>query len=260
MPAGIVLHKGNILALHSLHDNGAGLTLHGLCLFHGCFNLLKIMAIDCLNMETKSFQLIHNGIGAHDLCHIAVDLQAIVVHDDTQIIQLVVACEHAGFPNLAFLDLTVAQQGVDTVTGALHLGGQCHAAGSGNALTQRTGGHIHTGYSIHVGVTLQVAAHLTQSQQILHGEESLVCQSGIQTGSSVTLTQHKTVTVLPLGILGVYIQFFKIQICEHVSSRQAAAGMAALGCMGTFNNAHTDFTGHSLQLFLFQFRHRSHCL
>ena len=251
VPTGIVLHEGNILALDGGHHNSGGLAFDALGSIQCSFDLLEVVAIDCLHMEAEALQLLLVRIGAHNICHIAVDLQAVVVDDDAQVVQLVVACKHAGLPNLTFLSLAVAQQSIDTVGLTLDLGSQCHAAGGGNTLTQRTGGHIHAGDRIHIGVALQVAANLTQLQQVLHGEETAVCQSGIQAGCAVTLGQNETIPVLPLGVCRIHIQFLIIQIGKQFRCGHAAAGMAALGGMGALDDAHANLAGSDLQLLLF---------
>ena len=73
------------------------------------------MAVDGLHVEAEGFQLLVNRIGTHDLGNIAVDLQAVVVDDDAEVVQLVMGGEHARLPDLPLLDLAVTQQGVDPV-------------------------------------------------------------------------------------------------------------------------------------------------
>ena len=255
MPAGIVLHVGDILALNGLHNDGSGLALGGLCGLHSLLDGIEIVAVDGLHMEAESLQLVHDGVGAHNIGNIAVDLQAVVVDDDAQVIQLIVGGEHERLPALAFLDLAVTQQGVNTVGLAGVLGSQRHAAGGGNALAQGAGGHIHTGNGVHIGVALQIAVDMAQGLQILHGEETAMGQRGVQAGCGMALTQDKTVPVLPLGILGIDIHFLEVQIGEHFGSGQAAAGVAAFGTVSRFDDAHANLAGGELQLLLFAESH-----
>ena len=127
---------------------------------------------------------------------------------------------------------------------------QCHTCGAGDTLTQAAGGHIHTGNGVHVGVALQIGVNAAQGLQIFHREETTMCQGGVQTGGGVALGQDETVPVFPLGVLGIYIQFLCVQISKQLSCRQAAAGVAALGAIGRFDDTHAHLAGKDLQLFL----------
>ena len=82
-----------------------------------------------------------------------------------------------------------------------------------------------------------------------------MCQRCIQAGSSVALGKNKAITVFPLGICGIHIQFFEIKVGEHIRRRQAAAGVSALCIVGGFHNAHPDLAGHEGKLFLFILSH-----
>ena len=159
--------------------------------------------------------------------------------------------KQARLPALPLLNLAVTQQGVDPVVPLLLTAGQRHAAGDGNALPQRTRGHIHAGDGVHIGVSLQIASHFAQRHQILHGEKAPQRQRRIQAGRGVTLAQDEPVPILPLGIFRIHAQFLEIQIGEHVRSGQTAAGMSAFGRVDALNYAHTHFAGHDLQLLFF---------
>ena len=70
-------------------------------------------------------------LGVHDVAGRAVDLQAVDIDHDAQVIELVVVGEHERLPAFALFDLTVAQQGVDVMS-LPAFGTQRHAAGGGN--------------------------------------------------------------------------------------------------------------------------------
>ena len=155
--------------------------------------------------------------------------------------------KHTGLPHLSLLNLTITQQGVDPGGFALVLQSQRHTAGAGNALSQRAGGHIHPGNGIHIGMALKVGINMPQGGQILHREEAPIGQSRVQAGGRMTLAQHETVTILPLGILGIDVHFFKIQVGEHIRSGQAAAGMTRFRAVSTLDNPHAHLAGHFLK-------------
>ena len=205
MPASLVLHVADALALGGLHHDGEGYTLGLLGLGKGGLHLVKVVTVDLSHFKTECLQLLRNGIGAHHVGDVAVDLQAVVVDDDAQVVQLVVVGQHKGLPNLALLDLAVTQQGVYPAVLALVLGGQSHAGGSGDTLAQRAGGHVHAGGLVHVGVSLEAAADVAQGLQLLPGEEALQGQGGVQAGGGVSLGKDEAVPLLPLGVGGLFV-------------------------------------------------------
>ena len=93
-----------------------------------------------------------------------------------------------------------------------------------------------------------MAANVAQCQQITFGEEAALCQCGVQAGSGMALGENETVTILPLGIGRIYIQFLGVEIGKHIRSRQTAAGVTCLGCVGSFDDAHANLAGHGHQL------------
>ena len=58
MPAGIVFHEADTLALGGLHDDTKGLTLCFTGLVEGCFDLLEVMTVDLCHLKTESLQLL----------------------------------------------------------------------------------------------------------------------------------------------------------------------------------------------------------
>ena len=70
--------------------------------------------------------------------------------------------EHECLPDLTFLGLAVAHDGVGAVVLTVDLGSECHTYGGRNALTQRSGGHIHAGNVLHIGVSLEAGIRLTE--------------------------------------------------------------------------------------------------
>ena len=166
-------------------------------------------------------------------------------------------CKHESFPALAFLDLAVAQKGKDVHAGFLHLGGQRHAAGGGNALAQAAGGHIHAGHRVHVGVTFQIAAVMAQGGQVTHREKSAFCQSGIQSGGAVALGQNKPIPQGVLRVFGVDVHNLDIQIGQHIGGRQTSAGMSAFCAVRRFNDSHPHAGRSHFQLQRFSFCHNA---
>ena len=109
MPAGLVLHVADALALGGFHHNGGGRSLGLPRLMERGLDLVKVVTVDLHHVPAKGFQLVRNGVGAHDLVHRAVDLESVVVNDGAQVVQLIVVGQHEGLPHLALLNFAVAQ-------------------------------------------------------------------------------------------------------------------------------------------------------
>ena len=161
-------------------------------------------------VKAESIHLLIQRFAVHDLGGGAVNLQAVHIDHDAEVIQLIVVGKHKCFPALALFDLAVTQQGVHVDVGVLHLGGQCHAGCGGNTLAQAAGAHINTGNRVHVGVALQVAAGAAQGRQVSHGEEPALCQHRVQARRCMALGKHKTVTVRVLRVLRIDLHFLKV--------------------------------------------------
>ena len=185
--------------------------------------------------------------GADDLVDGSVDLQTVVVNDDTEVVQLVVGGKHECFPNLTLLAFTVTDDGIDTVILLVNLCAERHTASGGNALTQGAGGHIYTGGLFHVGMTLQMGIGLAEGFQILNGEIALFGQSGVQNGGGVTFGEHHAVAVGIFGVFRIYLHLRKIEIGDDICDGQGSAGVSCTCGMNALDDAHTDFDGDFLK-------------
>ena len=107
MPAYLVLHERNALALDGLHDDGVGLV--GLFrLVQRVLDLIEVVAVDDDGVKAEGLELGIERLYAADFLGGAVDLQTVAVHDDGQVIKAVVTREHRGFPDLALFAFAVA--------------------------------------------------------------------------------------------------------------------------------------------------------
>ena len=172
--------------------------------------------------------LLVQGLGGHDVSGLAVDLQAVHVDDGAEVVQVILGSCHEGLPDLALFDLAVAQDGVDTVVLLVHLAGQSHANSSGDALTQRAGGHVNALDVVHLSVAGHVAVNAAEELQILLGEEAALCQDGIQSGGAVTLGQDETVPVRVCGVLGIHVHHVEVQNSQSVHGGERTAQVT--GC------------------------------
>ena len=173
-----------------------------------------------------------------------------MVDDHAEVVELLVAGKHGGLPDLAFLALTIAQQGVRAVSIAPVLSGNGHAHGGGNALAERASGHVDARGVVHVRVTLQVAANMAQRLEVLLGEEPALGEHGVQARSAMTLGKHKAVAIGLAGIGRVDVHFLKVQIGHDVGSAERTARMAGLGSVHSGDDALPYLVGNLFELFV----------
>ena len=80
MPADLVFHKGNALALDGSCENRGRLALDGLCLFDRALNLLKVVAVNLDDLKAERLKFFVERFNAADLLNGAVDLQTVLVY------------------------------------------------------------------------------------------------------------------------------------------------------------------------------------
>ena len=171
-----------------------------------------------------------------------------MVHDEAEVVEALVAREHRGLPDLALLDLTVAEDGVGTVVLVPVLGGERHAHGSADALAERAGGHVDARGVVHVRVALQAAADVAQRLELLNGEEPAARENGVERGGRVALGEDEAVAVGLVGIGRVDVHVLEVQVGQDVRDGQRPAGVARLGGVNAGNDAATDLVRDASQL------------
>ena len=258
VPAVNALHKGNALALQGVQQDHGRLALAGSCLFQRLHQRVIVMAVDLDDIPVEGFKFLVQRLGRHDIAGRAVDLQAVDIDHGAQIVQSVLGRGHCRLPDLTLRDLAVAADGINTIVLLCGLARQRHTHRSGNALTQRTGGHIHTVDMTHIRMTGIMSLDGTEQLQILDGEEAAQCQHRIQRRRGVTLGQHKTVTVRIFGVCGIDIHFVEIECREGVNDRKTSADMSGCGGMHRVQCQQACPIGHDFQLFAIKFFHKYH--
>ena len=137
MPANLTLHEGDAFALGGFAHDARGHAVGLAGLGEGGAQLSEVVAVgDLDHMELERTELIGDGHRGVDLLDGAIDLQAVVVDDQAEVIERVVARKHSGLPHLALLNLAVAQQGIGAIDIAPMLSGKRHSHGSGDALAK----------------------------------------------------------------------------------------------------------------------------
>ena len=229
MPADLVLHEGDTLALHRLGDDAGRAPLGRPRLGEGSAELVEVIAVgDLDDMEPERAELVGDGHRGVDLLDGPVDLQAVVVDDDAEVVEVMVAGEHGRLPDLPLLDLAIAEKGVDAPRPAERLGGEGHAHGGGHALAEAAGGHVDARGVVHVGVPLKTGPDVAQGRELLLGEEAPLGENRVEAGRAVALGEDEAVTPIPRGVGRVDVHLLEVQVGHDVGCGERAAGMSGL--------------------------------
>ena len=73
------------------------------------------MTVDFDYIKIECFELVGDGIRRTYVFNLTVNLKSVVVYDYNKVVKFSVTCEHCSFPDLAFLDFTVAAKSVYSV-------------------------------------------------------------------------------------------------------------------------------------------------
>ena len=167
-----------------------------------------------------------------------------MVDDQAEVVQLLVAREHGGLPDLALLDLAVTKQAVGAIGIAPVLGGERHAHGSRDALAQGAGGHVDARGIVHVGVALKVAADMAQGLEVLLGEEATLGEGRIQRGSAVALGEHEAVAVGATRVCRIDVHLLEVEVGDDVGGAERTTGVPGLRCVRADHDPPPDLIGN----------------
>ena len=169
----------------------------------------------------------------------------VVVDGGDEVVDVFGSGKHDGFPNLAFLQLAVAVEGVDEVVVAGHLFAESGADAYAHALSEGAAGHADAREAVlSGGVSLEAGAELAESLKFLDGEETAARHGAIDDGSDVALRDKEHVLAVALHgeVGGVVVEDVELHGSHPVGGAERAAGVAALGGGG-----HTEYVATHLR-------------
>src|SRR4029453_11600288 len=144
------------------HDEGRR-SLGRLRLIEGLVDLGKGVAVYVNDGPAVGLELVHHGLEVEDLLHEVVELYAVPVEDDAEIVEVMIGRPelgpgHEALPHLAFLHFAVAEHAVAAGGLAAELEAEGHAAGHGQALAGGAGGRLDAGQGHAVRMSLEGTA------------------------------------------------------------------------------------------------------
>ena len=187
-----------------------------------------VMAVHFARIPAEGLELRCEIARIAHIGRVAVDLQAVAVHDGHQVVEVAMRREHGSLPYLPFLAFAVAEQGEHGLRLAVQLETGRGARRDGQALAERARGHLDARHEVRVGMALQARAQLAQREQLLAGEVARLGEHGVQSRSRMALRQDEAVALIPIGSLGIMIEHSaEVQRRKDVGARQRPAGMPA---------------------------------
>ena len=214
-----------------------------------------VMAVELEHVPAEGSPLVGQRLQFHDVLHETVELDAVVVHDGADVIDLVEGAEHGGFPDLAFLDFAVAQHHIDAGRAAVHPQREAHAQREGEAVAERTGGGLEHGEEAHVRVALVDGAELAQGVQLVFGAVARFGQRGVEHRRGMALGKDEAVAVGPLGVGRIVPHGIEIERSDDIGGGERAARMAGARGSRHLNDVPPHAPGDRLQFFDGLLRH-----
>ena len=98
VPADLILHERDALALDGLGNDDRRLALLGLRGIDGIRDGLVVMTVDGHDVPAEGTELVLDGIDGHDVVVVAVNLKVVVIHEGDNVVAPVVAGAHRRRP------------------------------------------------------------------------------------------------------------------------------------------------------------------
>ena len=181
----------------------------------------------------------------------AVDGDVVVVVEDDELAELLVAGERGGLAADALHHVAVAGEDVGEVVHdvraiaverrAEEALGDGHADGVGEALAEGPGGRLDAGRVPVLGVTGRPAAPLAERAQVVEAEVvARQMEQGVEQHAAVAGREHEAVAVGPRGVGRVEAQVAREQRVGRGRGSHGHAGMAGLGLLHAVDGEKAD--------------------
>ena len=144
VPAGLILHEADALALDGVGKNDGWLADGGFGLLENVDQLAHVVTAGAQDVPAEAGVLFGERLNLHHILDQAVDLQAVAVDDGDDVVETEVAGLHRRLPHLAFLLFAIAHQAEDLVPLTGRARCKRHAHRNAQPLPKRAGGDFNT--------------------------------------------------------------------------------------------------------------------
>ena len=231
MELGIVLHEGDSLAFDGVGDEAGGLAFGGRGFLEGFADSDGIVTVELNGVPAEGAPFIGDGRDIHNVLDEAIELNAVVIDDGDDVIELVERAGHGGFPDLAFLNLAISEHAVRAGFAAIEAGNQPHADSEGEALAQGAGGGFEGMDEPDVGVALIDGAEFAEGVELVERRLGIagLGHDGVEDRGGVTLRENEAIAIGQGGIVRIDAHLIEEELDEDFDRGEGSAGMAGLG-------------------------------
>ena len=160
MPFSLVLHERDAPAFNRVSNDDGGSEMGVAKTVHPKRKIQDIVTIHLDDIPPKGPPLVCQRFEGLDTLRIAVYLQPVAVDDTAEIIQPIMSGSHSRFPDLSFIEFTIAHNAKNLIESAIHFLGKSDAGSDGKALPKASRGGFETGEFAHIGMALKTGAQL----------------------------------------------------------------------------------------------------
>mmetsp|Transcript_20994 Transcript_20994/g.34638 ORF Transcript_20994/g.34638 Transcript_20994/m.34638 type:complete len:622 (+) Transcript_20994:383-2248(+) len=254
---------GSLSLFHSLSDDGVALNKLGLSVVgglgssDGLLNNSKVVSINFVSLKTVSLVTLNDVLRLGVFGHLIKSDFVGVVKDD-QVVKLLVSGELGGLSGDSLLEASISSKSEDVVSedlvllsvvsGSSHLLRNSETNSVGNSCSKRTSGALNSGGGVlTVGefrVTRSLGVVLTEVLQFLDGEiESGEVEPGVKEHRSVSSRKDETITVDPLGVLGVVLHLRSVKNGSNFGASKRKTHVSRVGGSNGVHGKTTGFVG-----------------
>ena len=196
-----------------------------------------VVAVHRHHVEAKGVEFGVDRFGRQNFGKGAVELEVVDVDDDDEVVELILGRCQRAFPDNAFVDLAIAEDGVDLVILFLEqLAFHGDADGLGVAEAEGAGGGVDPGQVGGDRVPLQAAVVLAQGLEFFNGHVAAHGERRVPDRAGVALGENKAVTVLPLGVGRIEVHQIEVECGDEVGRRQRSSDVPGLGGVDHVND------------------------
>mmetsp|Transcript_20881 Transcript_20881/g.35892 ORF Transcript_20881/g.35892 Transcript_20881/m.35892 type:complete len:584 (-) Transcript_20881:129-1880(-) len=222
---------GSLGLFHSLSDDGVALDELGLSIVgglggsDGLLNNSEVVSINLVSLPSVGVVTLHDVLTLGVLSHLVKGDLVGVIKDD-EVVELLVGGKGGGLSGDTLLEASITSKSKDVVvedlvvisvvTGSSHLLRDSETNSVGNTSSKGTSGALNSGGVVlgvgEFGVTRGLGVVLTEVLHLLHGKvEASKVEPGVKEHGSVSSREDETITVEPLGVLGVVLHLRSVK-------------------------------------------------
>ena len=211
VPYNVVFHKIDALAFNCVGKDEDGLVC-GRPGFVECItNLIEVVAINLDDVEAERTPFVRERFKHHNIFGASVDHQSVAVNDGDHVGQFEVCQRHRRFPYAAFTAFAVAHETHGSKVLFQIACAKAQPDGHGQSVPKAAGRCVAANDLVAVRMHRKGRAEVVERSEIFLGKIAAFGKRRYKTGCRVSFRQYETVSVFPVGVLGVDIEILEVE-------------------------------------------------